>query len=109
MIATSEANILGTGTADMQTERLNLAMSTEATHFSILNFSTPINIGGTFKNPSVLPAAGPLAARVLPAVGLGVLFPPLALLPTIRLGLGDKNACSDTLQSLYAGRPHNPK
>jgi uncharacterized protein involved in outer membrane biogenesis len=109
LIATSEANILGSGTADMQTEKLNLAMSTEATHFSILNFSTPINIHGTLKHPSVLPAPGPLAARAVPAIGLGVLFPPLALIPTIRLGLGDKNACADTLQSLHAGKPHNPK
>jgi hypothetical protein len=37
-----------------------------------------------------------------------VLFPPLALLPTIRLGLGDKNACADTLATLHAGDPRNP-
>jgi hypothetical protein len=49
-----------------------------------------------------------LAARALPAIGLGVLFPPLALIPTIRLGLGDKNACEDTMRTLYAGNPHNP-
>jgi len=108
LIATTEANILGSGTADLTDERLNLALSTQATHFSIGSFSTPINIHGTLKHPSVLPAAGPLAARTVPAIGLGVIFPPLALLPTIRLGLGDKNACEDTLHSLYAGRPHNP-
>jgi uncharacterized protein involved in outer membrane biogenesis len=109
LLATSEANILGAGTVDLTQEKLNLALRTEATHFSIGSLSTPINITGTLKNPSVLPAAGPLAARAVPAIGLGVLFPPLALIPTIRLGLGDKNACNDTLQSLYAGRPENPK
>jgi uncharacterized protein involved in outer membrane biogenesis len=108
LIATTEANILGSGTADLTTEKLNLAMSTQATHFSIGSLSTPINIGGTLKSPSVLPAPGPLAARAVPAIGLGVLFPPLALIPTIRLGLGDKNACEDTLNSLHAGHPHNP-
>jgi hypothetical protein len=108
LIATTEANIIGSGTADLTNERLNLALSTQATHFSIGSLSTPINIHGTLKHPSILPAAGPLAARAIPAVGLGVLFPPLALLPTIRLGLGDKNACEDTLHSLYAGNPHNP-
>jgi hypothetical protein len=82
-------------------------MHTDATHFSIGSLSTPINIGGTLKHPSVLPAAGPLAARAVPAVGLGVIFPPLALLPTIRLGLGDKNACADTLESLHEGHPKN--
>lgn len=108
LIATGEANILGSGTADLQTEKLNLAMSTSATHFQILSLSTPINIGGTLKHPSVLPAPGPLAARAGGAIGLGILFPPLALIPTIRLGLGDKNACEDTLQFLHAGHPHNP-
>ncbi len=108
LLATTEANILGSGNADLTDETLNLRLSTQATHFSIGSLSTPINIHGTLKHPSVLPAAGPLAARTLPAIGLGVLFPPLALIPTIRLGLGDKNACDDTLQSLHAGHPHNP-
>jgi hypothetical protein len=61
------------------------------------------------KHPSVFPAVGPLALKGGAAIGLGVLFPPLALLPTIRLGLGDENACTDTLQSLHNGTPHNPK
>jgi uncharacterized protein involved in outer membrane biogenesis len=108
LIATTEANILGSGTADLTTEKLNLALDTSATHFSIGSLSTPINIHGTLKSPSILPAPGPLALRAGGAIGLGVIFPPLALIPTIRLGLGDKNACEDTLHSLYAGHPHNP-
>jgi uncharacterized protein involved in outer membrane biogenesis len=108
LIATSEANILGAGTVDLTNEKLALALRTQATHFSIFSLSTPININGTMKHPSVLPAAGPLALRAGSAIGLGILFPPLALLPTIRLGLGDKNACNDTLTSMYQGNPHNP-
>ncbi len=86
-------------------------MRTEATHLSIGSFSTPINIDGTLKNPSVLPG-GWLRSRdaPCPAVGaLGVLFPPLALMPTIRLGLGDKNACEDTITAVNEGKPHNPE
>lgn len=109
LLATPEANILGSGTADLTNETLNLALRTEATHFSIGSLSTPIDIGGTLKHPSILPAAGPLAERTVPAIGLGILFPPLALLPTIRLGLGDKNACADTLTTLHTGEPHNPR
>jgi uncharacterized protein involved in outer membrane biogenesis len=102
LLATKEANILGSGTINLDDEKLNLAMRTQATHFSIGSLSTPINIGGTLKNPSVLPAAGPLAARVAPSIALGILFPPLALIPTIRLGLGDKNACEDALMAIHA-------
>jgi AsmA family protein len=102
LLATKEANILGSGKVNLDDEKLDLAMRTEATHLSIGSFSTPINIGGTLRNPSVLPAPGPLAARAVPAIALGVLFPPLALLPTIRLGLGDKNACEDAITAIHA-------
>jgi uncharacterized protein involved in outer membrane biogenesis len=108
LLATKEANILGAGTVDLTNEKLNLALKTQATHFSIGSLSTPINIGGTLKDPSVLPAVGPLAARVGPAIALGFIFPPLALIPTIRLGLGDKNACQDTIMAIHEGNPHNP-
>jgi len=108
LVASKEANILGGGTINLETEKLDLAMKTQATHFQIGSLSTPIDFGGTMKHPSVLPAAGPLAAKAGAAVGLGILFPPLALLPTIRLGLGDKNACEDTMESVAAGAPRNP-
>jgi AsmA family protein len=109
LLATKEANVLGSGTINLSTEQMNLVLRTEATHFTIGSFATPINITGTLKNPSIRPAAGPLAERAAPAIGLGILFPPLALIPTIRLGLGDKNACADTLTALHEGNPHNPK
>jgi uncharacterized protein involved in outer membrane biogenesis len=81
LVATSEANILGKGTVNLANQTLALALSTQATHFQIGALSTPINIGGTLKHPSVLPAAGPLAAKAGGAVALGILFPPLALIP----------------------------
>lgn len=109
LLATKAANILGSGTVNLATEKMDLALRTEATHFSIGSLSTPINIGGTLKNPSVMPAVGPLAARAGPAAALGILFPPLALIPTIRLGLGDKNACADAIIAVNEGKPHNPK
>jgi uncharacterized protein involved in outer membrane biogenesis len=109
LLATSEANVLGSGTINLNTEKLDMHIDTQATHFQIGSLSTPINIGGTLKNPSILPAAGPLAARAGGAIGLGILFPPLALIPTIRLGLGDKNACTDTLTALHNGTPKNPQ
>ena len=108
LIATKAANILGTGTVNLASEQLALQLRTQATHFSIGSLSTPINISGSLKHPHVLPAAGPLVARAGPAAALGALFPPLALIPTIRLGLGDKNACADTITSIQQGRPHNP-
>ena len=109
LLATKAANILGSGTVNLATEKMDLTLRTQATHFSIGSLSTPINIGGTLKNPRVMPAAGPLAARAGPAAALGIFFPPLALIPTIRLGLGDKNACADAITAVNEGKPHNPK
>ena len=106
---TPKANILGTGTINLSTEKINLALRTVATHFSVGSLSTPINLGGTLKNPSLRPAALPLAESLGQEVQLGMMFPPLAILPTIRLGLGDKNACADTITALEEGDPHNPK
>jgi uncharacterized protein involved in outer membrane biogenesis len=108
LLATSEANVLGSGTVNLNSEKLDMHIATQATHFQIGSLSTPINIGGTMKHPSVLPAPGPLAARAGGAIGLGILFPPLALIPTIRLGLGDKNACTDTLTALHNGTAQTP-
>jgi len=109
LLATPKANILGTGTINLATEKINLALRTEATHFSVGSLSTPINVGGTLKTPSIRPAALPLAESLGQEVQLGMMFPPLAILPTIRLGLGDKNACADTITALEENDPHNPK
>jgi uncharacterized protein involved in outer membrane biogenesis len=96
---TSESDVHGTGDINLAHETIDYTLRTEATHFTIGTLPTPINITGTFKNPSIRPEALPLAARAGAAIGLGILFPPLALLPTIQLGLGEHNDCERFLQS----------
>ncbi len=92
LLDTSEADVLGGGSVNLGDERLDLHLETHSRHFSVGSLPTPILIRGTFKNPSIAPAAGPLAARAGAAVGLGVLLTPLAaLLPTVQFGTGKKN------------------
>ena len=93
LLDTTEARVIGTGAINLDTESIDYKLQTDSKHFSIGTLKTPIDIGGTFKNPSVAPEAGPLAARAGAAVGLGILFPPAALIPTIQFGTGDDNAC----------------
>src|SRR5690348_5566669 len=69
--------ITGTGSADLRDERLDMQLRTEAKHLTIGSLPAPINIGGTLKNPAIMPGAEP-SVRSGAAVGLGFLFPPLA-------------------------------
>jgi uncharacterized protein involved in outer membrane biogenesis len=107
LIGTSESNITARGTINLDHETLDMQIRTIATHFTIGSLPGPINIGGTLKSPSILPGAE-VAVRGGLAVGLGVLFPPLALLPTIQLGLGQDNACAKTMQTVSDTTPRIP-
>ena len=96
VLDTTEGVVTGSGGVDLRDERVDLHLRTEAKHFSIGSLPAPINISGTLKSPSIMPG-GELALRGGAAAGLGVLFPPLALLPTIQFGTGDDHRCDRIL------------
>lgn len=100
---TGEAITNVSGNLNLTHETIDLALKTESKHFSIGSLPTRINIGGTFKNPSIRPGAE-VAARAGAAAGLGVLFAPLAILPTIQFGTSAKEdaRCNDLLQQARA-------
>jgi uncharacterized protein involved in outer membrane biogenesis len=93
ILDTSEARVQGTGDVNLANETIDYKLKTDSKHFSVGTLPTPIDITGQLKSPSIKPEIGPLAARVGAAVGLGILFPPAALLPTIQFGTGNDNAC----------------
>ncbi len=93
LIDTNESIISGSGDIDLSQEKLNYQIKTETKHFSIGSLPAPIGISGSFKNPSIGPDLLRLGVRGGAAVGLGFLLPPLALLPTIQLGVGDDHRC----------------
>jgi uncharacterized protein involved in outer membrane biogenesis len=101
VLDTGEAIINGTGTIDLRDEHLDLALKTESTHFSIGSLPTPINITGTFKDPTIRPGAELLVRGGLVA-GLAAVFPPLAILPTIQFGVGDDHRCDRLLHEARA-------
>jgi uncharacterized protein involved in outer membrane biogenesis len=92
VLDTAEGIVNGAGTVNLRDESLDLRLRTQATHFSIGSLPAPINIGGTLRHPRIIPGAE-LAVRGGIAAALGVVFPPLALLPTIQLGVGENNQC----------------
>jgi len=91
------------GDVNLGNETIDLSMKTDSKHFSIGSLPTRINIGGTFKDPSIRPGAE-IAARAGAAAGLGVLFAPLAILPTIQFGTSEEQdaRCGELLQQARA-------
>jgi uncharacterized protein involved in outer membrane biogenesis len=85
-VDTSAVVINGAGAVNFRDERYDLLLEAKSKRPSLLALRGPIVIGGTFNAPIVGPAVGPVVARVGAAVGLGLLAPPLALLPLIDFG-----------------------
>jgi uncharacterized protein involved in outer membrane biogenesis len=86
--------ITGGGRVDFARQVMELTIRADPKHFTIGTFATPIRISGQFKNLHVEPNKD-LAIRGGIAAGLGLLFPPAALLPTIQFGVGDKSPCAE--------------
>nr|WP_294562336.1 AsmA family protein [uncultured Rhodopila sp.] len=100
---TGEAIVNVNGDVNLSKETIDLALKTNSKHFSIGSLPTNIDIGGTFKDPSIRPGAE-VAARVGAAAGLAALFAPLAILPTIQFGTSDADdaRCGELLQQARA-------
>jgi uncharacterized protein involved in outer membrane biogenesis len=92
------------GNVDLSKETIDLALKTDAKHFSVGSVPTRINVGGTFKTPSIRPGAE-AAARAGAAAGLAALFVPLAILPTIQFGTSeaDDARCGQLLDQARSG------
>ncbi len=97
LLDTSEAILNATGTVKLADETLALQVKTDPKHFKIGSLPAPIDIGGTLKKPTIRPEVAAVGLRAGVAVGLGVIAPPLALLPTIQFGVGEHNECAKTI------------
>ena len=96
---TSEVNIRGEGRIDLRNERYGLKLVPDSKRMSLLALRGPIAVGGTFKNPEVGPAIGPLAARAGTAVALGAINPLLALVPLFDPGDAPDSNCAGLINS----------
>jgi len=112
LVDTGEALIGGTGDLNLKTQTINFQAESRSKNFSVGNLPTPIKISGTLKHPSVGVGIAPLAARGGLAVALGFLAAPLALLPTIELGVGDPHKCGELVEEVKhqvnTGTPGRP-
>lgn len=86
------------GQVDFRDETLDLHLRSSPKDGSLVALRGPILISGTFARPSLAPEPLPLTARVAGSVVLGLVAPPLALLPLIETGGAKDSPCGKALR-----------
>lgn len=102
-LQTKDSLINVDGTISLVKEAIDLSLKTDARHFSVGSLPTRLNISGTFRHPDIIPGAqGVIRGGAL--AGLGVLFAPLALLPTVQFGTSAEEdaRCGELLRQARA-------
>lgn len=98
VVDTDEAVIDVTGTVDLANERLNLDVKPKTKGVRIISLRTPLYARGTFANPDVGVAKGPLALKAGAAVALGLINPLAAVVPLINPGNVEAVDCAAALR-----------
>ena len=91
---TSDTAILGQGAINMRAEAIDMRLVPLPKDKSPLTLRVPLKIGGTLKDPSFSPEAGPLILRGAAAAALYSMAPPAALLALIETGPGKNIDCN---------------
>jgi len=91
---TSDTVLIGSGTIDLNQEKLDLTIRPRPKDRSLLALRTPLLVSGTFKNPNARPDYKRLGLRGAAALALGAIAPPAALLATLELGPGKDTGCA---------------
>jgi uncharacterized protein involved in outer membrane biogenesis len=90
---TTDTVILGDGSLSLRDESLDLVLRPRPKDTSPVSLRVPLEVDGTFKDPSFRPQPGPLAARAAAAAALYAIAPPAALLALIETGPGEDVGC----------------
>jgi uncharacterized protein involved in outer membrane biogenesis len=94
VIDTTDTNITGKGSINFKDETLDLVLKPHPKDVSILSARSPLDIKGTFKEPSFAPQAESLVGRGAAAAALGALLTPLAaLVALVEPGGGEDADC----------------
>src|SRR5690606_12844599 len=80
VVDTDDTLVTGKGSINLEDESIDLVLEPKPKDFSPLTVRAPLAIGGTLNEPAFGVEPAGLLARGAAAIGLGVLFPPAALL-----------------------------
>jgi AsmA family protein len=102
-LQTKDSLINVDGTISLMKEAIDLSLKTDSRHFTVGSLPTRLNISGTFRHPDITPGAQGVT-RGGAVAGLGVLFAPLALLPTVQFGTSAEEdaRCGELLRQARA-------
>lgn len=99
-IDTTDTGFTGTGTVNLDNERLDITLVAHPKDVSALSASTPLHLGGTFNNLEPGLQTGNLAMQLASSAVLAAVATPVAaLLPLLDLGTGDELPYCDGLAS----------
>jgi uncharacterized protein involved in outer membrane biogenesis len=98
VLDTEVTTIFGTGTIDLDSERLDLTLNQKTKSTSPLALRSPIYIRGRFAAPVAEVDKGRMAVRALGAVALGIVSPFLLLAPLIDAGPGKDSDCAKLIR-----------
>ncbi|WP_035060857.1 AsmA family protein [Andreprevotia chitinilytica] len=98
ILDTDKQVIVGDGNIDFRGERLNLVLKVHPKDNSLVALRGPILVTGSFKQPEVKPQLGQATGRTVLAVALGLVAPPLALLPLVEFGGAPDTPCRQLIK-----------
>lgn len=91
---TTDTILYAEGSVSLRDETFELTLRPQPKDKSLVSLRSPLRVGGTFKNPSVRPKAGPLALRGAAAAILYSVAPPAILLALLETGPGEDSDCT---------------
>jgi uncharacterized protein involved in outer membrane biogenesis len=93
--------LVGQGSVNFANEAMDLKLVAKPKDLSLLSLRGPIDVGGTFAKPRVLPDVKRLTARGAAATALAAVATPLAaIVPFIQLGQKSEVQCGPLVQSV---------
>lgn len=101
VIDTTDTNIQGQGTIDLNSEKINLRMVPKPKDATLAALRVPLRVEGTLKNPEFVVEKGALLAKTAGAVALGVLLTPAAsILALVEGGFGKDSNCAALVSNM---------
>jgi len=91
---TQVVNVEGTGSVNLKTEALDMALNPHPKHRSVASLNSPLYIRGTFAAPKLSPDWKRLGAKGAGAIAMGIINPLLAVLPLMQQGKDKESPCA---------------